>query len=225
VGKSDKNSGTIVKYNCPFFSTLLNFQLAIPTNKGANMKHISLVFFISLLTALGVPGRAAAQSAKTATVDVKGGIGASFLGSGDVLVGKLEGELTKKWSRFLSNSVALNFGYGDDKWYSDYSWQRTFTTHLDGNVFLSPFGNHHRYNLKLGTGLSLMYVADSYPTGDQGFFGGRRPDRRASLGYSMIVEQEIAVGKRGLFGLKATIQPYLNGDIATSVMLKVGRKL
>jgi hypothetical protein len=91
-------------------------------------------------------------------------------------------------------------------------------------VFLSPFGNHHRYNLKLGTGLSLMYVADGNLTGDQGF-QGRRRDQRASLGYSMIVEQEIAVGKRGLFGLKTMIQPYLNGDIATSVMLKVGRKL
>jgi hypothetical protein len=188
------------------------------------MKHTLFVFFVSLLAALGVSGRAAAQSANASTVDVKLGVGASFLGSGDLLVGKLEGELTKKWNRFLSNSVALNFGYGDDNWYSDYPWQRTFTTHLDGNVFLSPFGNHHRYNLKLGTGLSLMYVADSYLVGDRGF-QGRRPDRRASIGYSLIVEQEIAVGERGVFGLKTMIQPYLNGDIATSVMLKVGRKL
>jgi hypothetical protein len=41
----------------------------------------------------------------------------------------------------------------------------------------------------------------------------------------MIVEQEITIAKRNLFGLKAMIQPYLNGDIATSVMLKIGRKL
>jgi hypothetical protein len=189
------------------------------------MKHISFVFFMSLLAAFGVSGRAAAQSVKPSTLDVKGGLGVSFLGSGDVLVGKLEGELTKKWNRFLSNSVALNFGYGDDNWYSDYPWQRTFTTHLDGNVFLSPFGNHHRYNLKLGTGLSLMYTESIYPTGDLGLLWGRRREGRASLGYSMIVEQEIAVGKRGLFGLKTMIQPYLSGDIATSVMLKVGRKL
>ncbi len=179
---------------------------------------------VCLLVALGLPCRVTAQSGNASTVDVKLGVGASFLGSGDLLVGKLDGELTKKWNRFLSNSVALNFGYGDDNWYSDYPWQRTFTTHLDGNVFLSPFGNHHRYNLKLGTGLSLMYVADSYLLADRGF-PGRRQDRRASLGYCMIVEQEIAVGKRGLVGLKTMIQPYLNGDIATSVMLKVGRKL
>ncbi len=189
------------------------------------MKHISLVFFISLLVASAAPDRATAQTSNASTIDVKLGVGASFLGSGDVFVGKLEGEVTKKWNRFLSNSVALNFGYGDDKWYSDYAWLRTFTAHLDGNVFLSPFGNHHRYNLKLGTGLSLLYVADTYPTGDLGFYLGRRHDQRASLGYSMIVEQEIAVGKRGLFGLKTMVQPYLNGDIATSVMLKVGRKL
>lgn len=201
------------------------FSRSYPYNKDGQMKHISLVLFISLLMAFGVLRRATAQSVKTSTIDVKLGVGASFLGSGDVLVGKLEAELTKKWNRFLTNSVALNVGYGDDKWYSDYAWLRTFTTHLDGNVFLSPFGNHHRYNLKLGTGLSLMYVGNTYPTGDLGFLLGQRRDERVSLGYSLIVEQEIAVGKRGLFGLKTMIQPYLSGDIATSVMLKVGRKL
>ncbi len=173
--------------------------------------------------ASAVPSRAVAQTADRSTVDVKLGLGASFLGSGDVYVGKLEGELTKKWNRFLSNSVSLNLGYGNDKWYYGRG-QRTFTTHLDGNVFLSPFGNHRGYNLKLGTGLSLMYVSDAYPGGD-GWYGRPSPDRRASLGYSMIVEQEVSIGKKGLFGLKAMIQPYLNGDIASTVMLKVGRKL
>lgn len=188
------------------------------------MKPPLLVLAACLAMAFAVPGCVTAQTGNASTVDVKLGLGASFLGSGDVLVGKLEGELTKKWNRFLSNSVSLGLGYGNDTWYSGYSRQRTFTTHLDGNVFLSPFGNHRGYNLKLGTGLSLMYVSDAY-SGGNGWYGRPSPDRRASLGYSMIVEQEIAIGKKGLFGLKTMIQPYLNGDIATTVVLKVGRKL
>ncbi len=189
------------------------------------MKHFLPVLLISVVVALAVPSRAVAQTTDPSTVDVKLGLGASFLGSGDILIGKLEGDLTKKWNRFISNSVSLSLGYGNDKWYYDsYSSQRTFTTHLDGNVFLSPFGNHHRYNLKLGTGLSLMYVSDAYSEGDWQF-RGRPRESRASLGYSMIVEQEIALGKRSLFGLKTMIQPYMNGDIATTVMFKVGRKL
>ncbi len=39
---------------------------------------------------------AAAQSVNASTVDVKLGLGASFLGSGDILIGKLEGGLIKK---------------------------------------------------------------------------------------------------------------------------------
>ncbi len=193
--------------------------------KNEKMKHFLPVLLISVVVALAVPSRAVAQTTDPSTVDVKLGLGASFLGSGDILIGKLEGDLTKKWNRFISNSVSLSLGYGNDKWYYDsYSSQRTFTTHLDGNVFLSPFGNHHRYNLKLGTGLSLMYVSDAYSEGDWQF-RGRPRESRASLGYSMIVEQEIALGNRSLFGLKTMIQPYMNGDIATTVMFKVGRKL
>jgi hypothetical protein len=165
-----------------------------------------------------------AQTESVSTVDVKLGLGTSFLGSGDILVGKVEGELTKKWNRLISNSVSLNFGYGKSTMFDQYVLQETFTTHLDGNLFLSPFGNHHFYNFKLGTGFSLMYVSDTYPARDA-WARQSQSDRRVSLGASMIVEQEITIAKRNLLGVKAMIQPYLNGDIASSLMLKVGRKL
>nr|WKN38795.1 hypothetical protein K4G66_08775 [Tunicatimonas sp. TK19036] len=158
--------------------------------------------------------------------DIKLGVGLSFLGTGDMLVGKLEGEVTRKWNRIFSKSLALGIGYGDNRLYYrptiDYhtSHQQTFTTHLDGNVFVSPFGNNGRYNFKLGTGLSLMFVADS-PWGKN----DRWQEERVSLGLNMIVEQEVTVAKRYLIGLKTMIQPYLNGDIASTLLLKFGRKL
>jgi hypothetical protein len=177
---------------------------------------VSIVMFL-LWTSLVI-----AQSKDMSSVDVKLGIGASFLGTGDMLVGKVEAELSKKWNRIISNSISLNLGYGDSKLYDKFNQQKTFITHLDANLFVSPFGNHRLYNFKLGTGLSLMYVSDNYPTR---YIWYGPPARRASIGGNMIVEQEITIAKRNLFGLKAMIQPYLNGDIATSVMLKIGRKL
>jgi hypothetical protein len=38
------------------------------------------------------------------------------------------------------------------------------------------------------------------------------------VGYNVIVENEITVAKKYLTGLKAMMQPYLNGDINISLM-------
>lgn len=158
--------------------------------------------------------------------DIKLGIGASFLGTGDMLIGKLEGEATRKWNRIISNSVALGIGYGDQKFYYNPTYnykslhQQTFTTHLDGNVFVSPFGNDRLYNLKLGTGVSLMYVSDAFPRRNEAI----QRENRASVGINMIMEHEFMLSKKSLIGLKMMIQPYLNGDIASTMLLKFGRK-
>ncbi len=84
--------------------------------------------------------------------DVRIGMGVSFLGTGDMLIGKLEGEATRKWNRILSNSVALGIGYGDSEFYDSNFPQRTFTAHLDANVFVSPFGNRGIYNFQTWDG-------------------------------------------------------------------------
>lgn len=152
--------------------------------------------------------------------DAKLGIGASFLGTDDMLIGKAEGEVTRKWNRIVSNSVALGIGYGDSKLYNSTFHLRTFTAHLDANVFVSPFGNRGIYNFKLGAGPSLMYVTDTYSRRDNPL-----RENRLSLGFSMIVENEVAVTDQYLIGLKMMVQPYLNGDIASTLLLKFGRTL
>lgn len=164
-------------------------------------------------------------------LDFKLGFGVSNLGTGDKLVGKLEGEITRKWNRILSNSILLGVGYGD--FYSRKVPQPTndpdhvtfrkrefnpsFLTHLDVNVFASPFGNDKIYNLKIGTGASIIYVYDNIDSD--------REEQKVSLGMNAIVENEFSLKNGFLLGLKAMMQPYLNGDLNVSLLLKVGKEL
>ncbi len=175
-----------------------------------------------------------AQSVDRSTRDVKLGLGLSHLGTGDILIYKAEGEFTNKGNKIISNSVLLGVGYGDvgPRYYrvaldnnGNYITEKriinpSFTTHIDGNVFVSPFGNHRVYNLKLGIGISLMYVSVH-----RGTYSYPAVERRVSLGYNAIVEQEVTVSKQYLLGLKTMVQPYLNGDINLSLMLKIGKKI
>ncbi len=96
--------------------------------------------------------------------EANAGLGFSFLGTGDVLVVKLEGEAVHRLNRYFSGSLAVGAGYGDSQWYdaSEYAtlFSRNATGHIDGNFFISPFGNDRGYHFKVGTGPSLMYVRD-----------------------------------------------------------------
>lgn len=163
-----------------------------------------------------------AQYIDSSTVDIKVGLGPSYLKTGTILIGKAEVELTKKWNTYISQAVSVSGGYGDVQFYDKYASasQSAFTTHIDANIFLSPFSNNRYDNFKLGTGVSVMYVSEKYPI--QNIY--LPPPHRVSLGYNLIIENEVALSRRYLIGVKAMMQTYLNKDIATSVFLKVGRK-
>ena len=162
--------------------------------------------------------------------EVKLGAGASFLGTGDVYVAKVELEAVRNWNRIISSSLALGLGHGDSQWYENQIYSTlsmlTSTAHLDGNLFVSPFGNDRPYHLKIGTGASLMYVRDQFYSDVYGFSQvDDGPEQRFSLGASIILEQEVRLNKRYRLGLKAMMQPYLNGDITHTLLIKVGRIL
>lgn len=163
-----------------------------------------------------------AQYIDSSTVDIKVGLGPSYLKTGTILIGKAEIELTKKWNTYISQAVSVSGGYGDVQFYDKYASasQTAFTTHVDANIFLSPFGNNRYDNFKLGTGFSVMYISEKYPF--QNIY--LPPPNRVSLGYNLIIENEVAVSRKYLIGVKAIMQSYLNKDIATSVFLKAGRK-
>lgn len=148
--------------------------------------------------------------------DAKVGIGLTLINT-EYLVPTFEGELTKKWHRILSNSVALGIGYFNKDRFKNSSVHRISSTQLDLNIFLSPFGNEGTYNLKLGSGLSLMYVHD------YGFFSGNV--KRLLLGHNIILENEFTIRKKYLAGLKLMIQPYYSlYDINSSLIFKFGKR-
>ena len=153
--------------------------------------------------------------------DVKLGIGREFLGTGDITLNKIEGEVTHKWNRLLSGSTALGAGYRDFQPISTLVSRRTITFQLDENIFFSPFGNDKVYNLKIGTGLSLLYVRERY----QEVLASRDTNQRLRLGGAMIIDQEVLINEQVIIGLKAMIQPYLAGDIANSLVLRIGAPL
>ncbi len=162
--------------------------------------------------------------------ELKLGVGVSFLGTGDVYVVKLEGEALRRWNRYFSGSLAIGAGYGDSRWYENPEYitlfLRSATVHLDGNFFFSPFGNDRAYDFKIGTGPSLMYVRDPFYRGYPGWPQSEgSPEHRFSLGGSIIVEQEVRIRQQYTIGLKTMFQPYLNGDGAVTVLVKVGRTL
>ena len=162
--------------------------------------------------------------------EVKLGVGTSFLGSGDVYVAKMEVEAVRNWNRIISSSLALGLGHGDSQWYDNelYSTLSTLnsTAHLDGNLFVSPFGNDRPYHLRIGTGASLMYVRDQFYARTLGFSKvDDGPEHRFSLGTSIILEQEVRIKNRYHLGLKAMMQPYLNSDLAHTLLIKLGRIL
>lgn len=185
------------------------------------MRKIIIILLISFTSVT-----AYAQS----SMDFKLGFGASNLGTGDKLVGKLEGEVTRKWNRILSNSILLGVGYGDfysrkvpqptndpdHVTYRKKEFNPSFLTHLDANILVSPFGNDKTYNLKIGSGASLIYVYDNIDSD--------REEQKISLGMNAIIENEFRLNNGILLGLKAMMQPYLKGDLNLSLLLKVGKE-
>ena len=70
-----------------------------------------------------------------------------------------------------------------------------------------------------------MYVRDQHYFASILSNSYETPEHRVSVGGNVIVEQEVRVGKRYHIGLKAMIQPYLNRDIANTLLVKLGRVL
>lgn len=163
-------------------------------------------------------GFAQAQHGRYPGWEAKIGAGVAFHGTGDILTSNIEAELGKKINRILSGSAAIHAGY--DLEGSSRSWrQHTSFAHLDINAFASPFGNKGIYNFKVGTGPSLLYVRDLL---NSGTFTPAVQENRLTVGFSVIIEQEVRIRQHYLLGLKFMTQPYLNGDIVHTLSLKAG---
>jgi len=109
------------------------------------MKKLIFVILFCLLNVF-------AFAQEKSTLDFKLGVGRAVLGSGDYWLYRFEGELTKKWNKLISSSVAINVGIGYD---NQIFLRHANSFHADLNVFISPFGNQRANNFKIGTGFCV----------------------------------------------------------------------
>ena len=189
------------------------------------MKKLSLFILHFVLVA----PVAMAQADPEPSWDVKAGLGAILLFANensirhDIMVTGTEGEILMKLNKAVSTSATVNFGYGQRTSIVSADVRfKAFVTQLNGNIFLSPFGNHRRYNMQLGTGASVMFVSDRF-TGAA--VEHDKPETVLTTGLNLIFENEFLVGKRASVGLKTMAQAYASGDIAGSLLFKYGLRL
>ena len=165
---------------------------------------------------------------------VKLGLGGASLGSGGKQVLKMEVEGERNLSKHFSASLLLGLGYGDlcpqdaapppgNTPMPSGTTERypAFIAQVDGSIFYSPLGNDKLYNLKIGTGPSLLYIDGDVEEATEYYVN--EPER-LSLGISMILENEFKISEVYTVGIKGMLQPYLSGDTNLSLLLKAGRR-
>lgn len=184
------------------------------------MRFKTLLFSTLIAFSLPVIGQE-----KSGKLDLRLGAGISFLASGDMRTFNYENEINYKLNQYLTSSVSINLGR------SNYGALETASfTQGNLNFYFSPFKNNRRFDCRIGTGLTYYGISDAYQTSvkyengvlvdlDYSF------DKRNSLGCNIIIENSYLLTNRVLIGLKLFSQPYLNGDINSGLLLKLGLKI
>ncbi len=161
----------------------------------------------------------------TSKFDFRLGAGISLQGTGDMRTFNYENEVNYQLNRYFTSSISINLGR------SNYGGFET-SSFVQGNlnIFISPFKNNKQFDFRLGTGITYYNVNDAYALSklwvngvlvdaDYGF------EKRNSFGFNLIIENTYLLTDKFMVGLKLFTQPYLNGDINSGAMLKLGFKI
>lgn len=156
--------------------------------------------------------------------DLRIGIGSSILGTGDLVTTMMENELNIKFNNYFTGAVGLAFANAKGYNRGATFWQG------NGNLFISPFRNNRNYDLRLGGGFTVYTIEDYYPSLIERIDGivvdiDYAFQNRQAFGFSIIVENTIAISQKMVLGLKLFTQPYSNYDINSGVMLKLGVRI
>lgn len=179
------------------------------------------LFFLFLTIFVGVAGNAQEDKSK---LSITLGAGRSLLGTGDIRTVMFENELNYKLNKYFALGGGIAFGKSN----YDLFGQASFFQ-LNSNIYLSPFRNNRKNDFRLGAGFSWYSVSDSYLSSAT-YQNGQivNPeyvfDDRNSVGLNMLIENTYSVTDKYLLGLKVFAQPYLNGDINSGILLKLGMK-
>lgn len=183
--------------------------------------HIKFLISVSLLFLISISTLAQNSGSLNA------GLGLKLLNNHrdwSIMVPAMEVEYVRSLNTLLSFSGVAGVGAGKRESLVSHDLDHyAFLSHLDGNIFLSPFGNTNKYNLKIGTGLTAMYASEW-------FRGTARaesaaPINRFRAGLNMIMENEWHIRSDNTLGLKTMVQPYTSQEWVYSLMFKYGWRL
>jgi hypothetical protein len=166
-----------------------------------------------------------AQEIGSNKTDLRLGVGMSLLGTGDMRAVMVENEANFQLGRYFTFAGGLGYAKSNQ----GVRRQASFFQ-LNANIFLSPFTNLRKNDFRLGGGLSWYSVSDVFES-SRTFLNGQIEDidyslsNRTSFGFNIILEHTYSISEKHLIGFKAFTQPYLNGDMNSGIMLKVGYRL
>ena len=150
------------------------------------------------------------------------GLGSSFLGTGDIFAGVFEAEFGYKFNPYISTGFGINSALG----YRNIELREYATYHQgNANIFVSPFRNDGQVDFKLGTGVSTNYIIEKHIDMLSSFFPTYINESRFAVGLNMIVESSFRLNENVFLGIKGFVQPYVNGDIHSGILLKIGTAL
>jgi hypothetical protein len=162
---------------------------------------------------------------KTDKLDFRFGAGISLLGSGDMMTFNYENEINYKLNQYFTSSLSINLGRSNYGVYETASF-----TQGNINAYFSPLKNNKRFDFRIGTGLTYYRVSDAYEQSayyENGVLVDVNYlfDNRNSFGCNLIIENSYSLSDKILIGLKLFSQPYLNGDINSGLLLKLGLRI
>ncbi len=154
--------------------------------------------------------------------ELKLGLGTSFLGTGDMQTLLIENELNYNINRYFSSSASIGFATSNRGVY-----EATSYTQGNVNIFFSPFTNTKRHDLRIGTGLSVYKVSDTWQSlvvieNGEVVVLEYSFEKRSSVGLNGIIAYSYALTDKLSLGAKVFLQPYKNGDINTGALLTLG---
>lgn len=175
----------------------------------------------AILIMLVLTGSAFAQQTPS-KFELKLGLGTSFLGTGDMQTLLLENELNYALNRYFTASASINLARSNRG-----SYQTTSYTQGNINLFISPFTNTGKHDLRIGAGVSYYQVSDTWQSRvviengevvllEYGF------EERNALGLSGILEYSFALSEKLSLGTKLFMQVFRNEDMNTGALVKLG---
>ncbi len=182
------------------------------------------IFIFTFISVIFISIQAIGQE-NASKLDLRLGTGISLLGSGDLITFNYENELNLKLNQYFTSGISINLGQ------SNHGVSKT-ASFVQGNmnVYFSPFKNTKRFDFRIGTGLTYYSISDVYKLSEYWENGvlvntAYEFDERSSLGFNVIIESSYLLTDRLLLGLKLFTQPYINGDINSGWMVKLGLQI